>query len=32
MNLEVGADNSDVIRLYERRGYERLGDPEIVAE
>ena len=31
VNLEVGVDNTDAVRLYERRGYERLGNPEIVA-
>ena len=32
VNLEVGVDNSDAVRLYERRGYERVGNPEIVVE
>jgi ribosomal protein S18 acetylase RimI-like enzyme len=31
VNLEVGVSNRDAMRLYERRGYERLGAPKMVA-
>ena len=32
VNLEVGVNNRDAMRLYKRRGYERLGAPKMVAD
>ncbi len=32
VNLEVGVKNHDAIRLYERRGYQRQGDAEVVLD